>query len=135
MEIRIQHLGDVKFAAETRGHRIICDQPASNGGADSGMTPPEFLLASLGACAGFYAAQYLKNHHLPQTGLEIIVHAEKAAAPARLGKFQIDVVAPGLAPEHEAGILRSVNACLVKNTLALPPEIETRLHTHELARV
>jgi putative redox protein len=135
MEIRIQHLGDVKFAATTRGHSVVCDQPASNGGADSGMTPPEFLLASLGTCAGFYAAQYLKNHGLSQAGLEVAVEADKAAAPARLGRFRIGVFVPGLAPEHEAGILRAVNACLIKNTLAHPPEIETKLHTGVLAAV
>jgi len=133
MEIRIEHLGDVKFAAVARGHRVICDQPPANGGADTGMTPPEFLLAGLGTCVGFYAAQYLKNHSLAQTGLEVTVHADKIPAPARLGKFRIDVAAPGLPPEHEAGLLRSVNACLIKNTLINPPEIETVLHTHDLA--
>ena len=135
MEIRIQHLGDVKFAATARGHQIFCDQPPANGGADSGMTPPEFLLASLGTCAGFYAAQFLKNHGLSQKGLEVVVKAEKAAAPARLGLFRVEVLAPGLAPEHEAGIMRAVNACLIKNTLAQPPAIETVLNTHELAAV
>ena len=129
MEIRIQHLGDVKFAATVRGHRIVSDQPAANGGTDSGMTPPEFLLASLGTCAGFYAAQYLRIHALSQAGLEVVVHAEKVPAPARLGKFGIEVTVPGLAPEHEAGLMRAVNACLVKNTLAQPPVIETVLHT------
>jgi uncharacterized OsmC-like protein len=133
MEIRIQHLGDVKFAATARGHQILCDQPPANGGADSGMTPPEFLLASLGTCAGFYAAQFLKNHGLSQKGLEVVVRAEKAAAPARLGSFRVEVLAPGLAPEHEAGMMRAVNACLIKNTLAQPPAIETVLNTHELA--
>ena len=133
MDIRIRHLNGVKFEAETRGHRLICDQPASNGGADEGMTPPELLLASLGTCAAFYAAQYLKNHKLSQDGLEVAVKAEKASAPARLGSFRIDVMVPGLAAEHEAGILRAVNACLIKNTLAAPPAIETVLHTHQLA--
>jgi uncharacterized OsmC-like protein len=135
MEIRIQHLEGVKFAAIARGHRILCDQPPANGGADSGMTPPEFLLASLGTCAGFYAAQYLKNHGLSQDGLEVAVHADKAPAPARLGSFRVEVYSPGLGPEHEAGILRAVNACLIKNTLAHPPAIETVLHTHEVASV
>jgi putative redox protein len=135
MEIRVQHLGDVKFAATARGHRIVSDQPADNGGTDSGMTPPEFLLSSLGTCAGFYAAQYLKNHNLPQAGLEIVVNAEKAAAPARLGKFHVDVFVPGLAPEHEAGMLRAVNACLIKNTLAQSPVLETALHTHQVSTV
>lgn len=133
MEIRIEHLGDVKFAAVARGHRVICDQPPANGGADSGMTPPEFLLAGLGTCAAYYAAQYLKNHGLSQAGLEVTVNADKVPAPARLGKFRIDVIAPGLAAEHEAGILRSVNACLIKNTLMQTPEIETVVHTPELA--
>ncbi len=131
MDIRIRHLDGVKFEAETRGHRVICDQPQPNSGSDSGMTPPEFLLVSLGTCAGFYAAQYLRNHHLSQHGLEVTVAAEKTAAPARIGSFRIEVTAPGLPPEHEAGLMRAVNACLIKNTLATPPAIETVLHTHE----
>lgn len=123
----------VKFAATARTHRLVCDQPPSNGGSDSGMTPPELMLASLGTCAGFYAAQYLKKYGLSNHGLEINVSAEKAAAPARLGSFRIEVIVPGLGPEHEAGMLRSVNACLIKNTLAQPPAIETVLHTSILA--
>src|SRR5215472_8606281 len=77
MEVTIRHLGDVQFEAEARGHRVLCDQPAENHGSDQGMTPPEFLLASLGTCAGFYAAQYLKARALSAEGLEIKVHAEK----------------------------------------------------------
>jgi putative redox protein len=129
MEIRVQYLENTKFAATARGHRVICDQPALNGGGDAGMTPPELLLASLGTCAGFYAAQYLKIHLLSREGLEVVVNAEKAAAPARMATFRVEVTAPGLAPEHEAGLLRAVNACLIKHTLAQAPEIETVLHT------
>jgi uncharacterized OsmC-like protein len=76
-EVEIVHLGNVKFEAIARGHRVVCDQPSTNGGQDSGMTPPEFLLASLGTCAGFYAAQYLKTRSLPTDGLKIKVTAEK----------------------------------------------------------
>jgi uncharacterized OsmC-like protein len=135
MEIRVRHLERVKFAADARGHRVICDQPAANGGNDEGFTPHEFLLVSLATCAGFYAAQYLKNHALSQDGLEVAVAAEKLTAPARLGRFQIDVQAPGLPQAHEAGLLRAVNACLIKNTLAQPPVIETVLHTEALSAV
>jgi len=131
MKVTVQHLGRVKFAARTRGHQVICDQPAANGGADQGMTPPEFLLISLGTCAGFYAAKYLETRSLSQEGLEIEVTAEKAANPARLGSFRIDVHAPGLPPHHEAGILRAVDACLIRNTLVNPPQIETVLHTSQ----
>ncbi|MBZ5582943.1 MAG: OsmC family protein [Acidobacteriia bacterium] len=129
MEIRVQHLGDAKFEASARGHRVICDQPPANGGADSGMTPPEFLLVSLGTCAGYYAAQYLKTRGLPAEGLEIRVAAEKALQPARLASFRIEVLVPPLEPLHEAGVLRAVKACLVHNTLINAPLVETVVHT------
>jgi uncharacterized OsmC-like protein len=126
MEVRIEHLNSTKFAATVRGHSIICDQPPANGGTDEGPTPPEFLLISLGTCAGFYAASYLKNHQL-NFPMAVSVKAEKVPAPARLGKFHVEIEVPGLPSDHEAGLLRSVNACLIKNTLAHQPEIETTL--------
>ncbi len=125
MEITVRHLGDVHFEADARGHRVVCDQPVDNGGYDEGMTPPEFLLISLGTCAGFYVAQYLHAHSLACPGLEIKVAAEKAAQPARLGAFRIEVIAPSLEPQHEAGVLRAVHKCLIHNTLLNPPHIET----------
>jgi putative redox protein len=129
MEVRVQHVGDVEFEATSRGHRVVCDQPPGNGGADRGMTPPEFLLVSLGTCAGFYAAQYLKLHSLPAGGLEVVVSAEKAKAPARLGSFRIEVIVPGLDQRHETGVLRAVHACLIHNTLLNAPAIETVVHS------
>ena len=128
MEVEILQLGEVKFEAIARGHRVICDQPFTNGGSDSGMTPPEFLLASLGTCAGFYAAQYLKTRSLSAVGLRIKVTAEKAAQPARLGSFRIEVTAPELDAHHRAGILRAVKSCLVHNTLLHAPAIDVVLN-------
>src|SRR5271157_1188921 len=125
MEITVKHLDSVRFEATARDHRVLCDQPPANGGSDSGMTPPEFLLVSLGTCAGYYAAEYLKARGLPADGLEIKVSAEKAKLPARLGSFRIEVLLPALDPQHEAGVLRAVKACLVHNTLVNAPAIET----------
>jgi putative redox protein len=129
MEVRVQHLGNVKFEASTRGHRVLCDQPQENSGADSGMTPPELLLASLGTCAGFYAAQYLKLHNLPADGLDVRVTADKLKQPARLGDFRIEVTVPGLNERDESGVLRAVHACLIHNTLLNAPAIETVVKT------
>ena len=61
MEVIVEHLGAVQFEIKARGHIIVTDQPRENGGFDEGMTPPELLLASLGSCAAFYAAQYLRK--------------------------------------------------------------------------
>jgi len=137
MEAIIQHLGDVQFEATVRGHKVICDQPVEAGGYDEGMTPPEFLLVSLGTCAGYYAAEYLKARKLSAEGLEIRVNADKAKQPARLGRFQIDVKIPGLDAGHEAGIMKAVKACLIHNTLLHTPVVETSVNagagSHALA--
>jgi uncharacterized OsmC-like protein len=133
MEVTVRHSGDVKFEASARGHRVVCDQPVENGGTDGGMTPPEFLLVSLGTCAGFYAAQYLKARNIPHQGLDVKVSAEKATAPARLGQFRIEVAVTGLGAEHQAGVLRAVKACLIHNTLIHTPAIETVVITPGVA--
>jgi uncharacterized OsmC-like protein len=128
MEVKITHLDQVKFAIRSRSHSIVCDQPAENGGEDSGMTPPELLLASLGSCAAFYAVQYLKTRNLAQTGIEVTVTAEKLKQPARLGNFCVHVVSPvSLTEEQTEGLMRSVHHCLVHNTLLAPPEIKIEL--------
>ncbi len=89
------------------------------------MTPPELLLASLGSCAGYYAAEYLRARSLPVEGLNVRVHAEKAAQPARLGSFRIEVESPAIEDErHREGILRAARRCLVHNTLLHAPAME-----------
>ncbi|MEQ1883811.1 MAG: OsmC family protein [Bryobacteraceae bacterium] len=129
LEVVVNHLGDVQFEVTARGHRIYCDQPVENGGFDEGMTPPEFLLASLGACAGYYAAQYLKINRLATDGLQVRVQAEKAAKPARLGELSIDVQYVGtLTAKHHAALLDAVRKCLIHNTLLHPPKLEVRVN-------
>ncbi len=132
MEVTVKHLGNVSFSAATRGHFVVCDQPREQGGADQGMTPPEFLLASLGTCAGYYAVQYLKARSLDCPDLEIKVSAEKATQPARLGSFHIEVLAPSLDPKHETGLFRAVEKCLIHNTLLHAPSIEIAVHSGAL---
>lgn len=127
MEVLSRYLGGVQFSAETRGHVLLSDQPADNGGADEGMTPPELLLAALATCAGFYAAQYLRTRQLSTEGLAVKVVAEKATQPSRLGSFVVEVIAPPLDEKGQAGLLRSVHACLVHNTLVHAPSIEVKL--------
>ena len=134
MEIKVTHLDQVRFAIQARNHTIVCDQPVDNGGQDGGMTPPEFLLASLGSCAAFYAVQYLKTRKLGGEGVEVTVTAEKIKPPARLTNFVIRVSAPvELSPEHMEGLNRAIHACLVHNTLLHTPQISIELAVSEAA--
>lgn len=126
--VKIKQMQGVRFAVEARNHTVICDQPLDNGGEDQGMTPPEFLLASLGSCAAFYAAQYLKTRGLAEAGVEVTVTADKLKQPARLGVFQIDVNCPiSLSEEQRQGLTNSVHKCLIHNTLLTPPQIAINL--------
>ena len=130
MEVRIEHLGGVQFEIKARQHSVVADQPAENGGFDEGMTPPELLLASLGSCAGFYAAQYLRKHKLSSEGTVVRVTADKAKDPARLDNFRIEVEVPAeLTAEHRKGVSESVHHCLIHNTLLHAPKISLEVLT------
>jgi uncharacterized OsmC-like protein len=134
MEVRVKQVDGVRFSIQSRSHTVLCDQPAENGGQDSGMTPPEFLLASLGSCAAFYAVQYLKARKLALGGVEVSVTAEKLKQPARVGNFRVQVTCPvPLTADQETGLMRSVESCLIHNTLLSPPEMRIELTTSEAA--
>ena len=124
MEVQVEHLGSVQFEIKARQHTIASDQPAENGGFDEGMTPPELLLASLGSCAGFYAAQYLRKWKLATQGTRVHVTADKVKDPARVDHFRIEIDIPvELTEQHRAGVEKAVHHCLIHNTLLHPPQM------------
>jgi putative redox protein len=131
MDIKVRYLGGKKFEMTTRGHQVLSDQSVDNGGADSAMTPPELFLSSLGACAAYYAAEYLRARSLPDEGLEINVAGEKGGQPARIVSLRFEVIAPGLTQRHRDGILRAVDACFLKLTLNKPPQMEVKVLSAE----
>jgi putative redox protein len=129
MEVQVEHLGALQFQIKTRGHSIISDQPVADGGFDEGFTPPELLLASLGSCAGFYAANYLRKHKLASEGTRVRVTSEKVKDPlTRMANFVIVVDAPvELTPDQQKGVEEAVGHCLVHNTLLNAPTISLRV--------
>ena len=82
-------------------------------------------LASLGACAAFYAVDYFKRQKMAVEGTKVRVTAEKAKNPARLDPFRIEVVVPvELSAEQVQGLEEAVHRCLIHNTMLHPPKIE-----------
>ena len=134
IEVKVEHLGAVQFEIKARQHTIASDQPPENGGFDEAMTPPELFLASLGSCAAFYAAMYLRKHKLAEKGTKVRVTAGKRKDPARLDDFRISVeVAQSLDPKHLEGIEQAVHHCLIHNTLLHPPSISIEIHSPVLS--
>ena len=131
MEVFVEHLGAVQFEIKAREHTIVSDQPTEDGGFDEGMTPPELLLASLGSCAAYYAAQYLRKQQLAKQGTRVRVTADKIKDPPRLDNFRIEVDAPvELNVEQRKGLEESVRRCLIHNTLLHPSRIELAITAH-----
>lgn len=138
MEVTVEHLGAVQFEVRARQHTIVSDQPEVSGGFDEGMTPPELMLASLGTCAGYYAAQYLRKKGLASEGTHVRVTAGKATGPARLEDFKIELRLPiPVGDEHRKGVEEAVHHCLIHNTLLHPPkmtiEVEGAQQTAQVA--
>jgi len=82
------------------------------------------LLASLGSCAGFYAAQYLKRHNLAAEGTRVRVTVDKVKDPPRMDNFRIEVELPlAFSEQHRSGIREAIDHCLIHDTLLHPPRI------------
>jgi uncharacterized OsmC-like protein len=135
MHVRVDYKGKLQFQAIARDHRVWSDQPLENGGEDAGMTPPEWFLASLGSCVGFYAVKYCQTRALDASGLKIDVSAEKMTdKPARLDNINIQLTLPlPLDPKHYQGLRAAVDSCLIENTLLHSPSITTSISAPETA--
>jgi uncharacterized OsmC-like protein len=130
IEVQVEHLGSVQFEVRARQHTMVCDQPPEAGGFDEGMTPPEMFAGALGACAAYYAADYLRKRGLATEGTRVRVEADKLLNPARLDHFRIEVELPlTLSQKDGEGVERAVQHCLIHNTLLSRPTVEVAIHT------
>jgi uncharacterized OsmC-like protein len=128
LEVMTNHLGAVQFEISARNHKVYCDQPVESGGFDEGLTPPELMLGSLGACAAYYAVDYLKRWKIPAEGVRVRTTAEKVLGPARLDEIHIELeCCRPLEGRHQKGLLDAVRKCLIHNTLLHLPKIRVDL--------
>ena len=140
MDVKVVYSGGKRFEAFARNHHVVSDQPLDDDGSDKGMTPSELFLASLGSCAGYYAAEYLMARGLPTDGLEVRVSGLKEGKPVRIASLHVEVTAPGLEAadaRHRDGIRHAVDACLIHNTLLIPTQVDihvaSQVEEHALA--
>ncbi len=131
MQVKVQHKKHLQFEATARGHRMLTDQPLDNEGDDLGMTPPEWFLASIGGCVGFYAVKYCQTRGLDPSGLSVDVSAQKTIdKPVRLDEIKVQVNVPiDLEDRYYQGLERAVDACLIHKTLTNPPRTTIQIYT------
>jgi putative redox protein len=126
--ISVEHLGGDRFEISMRDHRVVVDQPESDGGEDTGPTPTELFVAGLVSCVAHYARRYLARHGLPTAGLSVTGEFEIVSRPARVGAIDIRIALPvGVPADRRAALLAVASHCTVHNTLDDVPPVTIEL--------
>ena len=137
MKAIVQSAAKVGSRVRLGDHDLLFDQPGTvPGGEDRGPSPLDVLVASIAACAHYFAAAYLHARGLPTAGLTVEIEADKEQVPTpRVGRMALKVrVPPKLRPEHLIGIERAIRRCPAYGTLVRPPSIELAIiEDHEPA--
>jgi ribosomal protein S12 methylthiotransferase accessory factor len=127
MKIETRYPGGVRVDAVVRGFTVATDQPFEAGGFDTAPSPYELFLASLAACAGFYAVQFCRRRGIATDGMRLTAEAAKES-DGKLAEIRIDFEPPrGFPEQYRTAILRAIDQCAVKRALESPPRIQSRL--------
>ena len=123
MEIRFP--GGQRVDALHEGFWIRTDQPVAQGGSGEAPSPFELLLASIGACAGFYALRFCQQRELDTDGLAVRLTTETDAARKGVSRVRIEIGLPRGFPEKYCdAIIRAIDQCTVKRHILDPPVFE-----------
>jgi uncharacterized OsmC-like protein len=122
--MRISFKSPTKFEIESKGHKIISDQPKSAGGTDEGMEPVDLLLASLGSCIAVFVSHILMRRDIPLEKCTVSIDKEMVDNPRRVGKISVKLSLPGqLSESDRKAVMKAASLCTVHNTLHGHPEI------------
>jgi putative redox protein len=127
------------FAQEIRAgrHRLVADEPAADGGTDTGPGPYDLLLGALGACTSMTIALYArqKRWFLDEVVVRLSharVHAEDCAdcetKEGKLDVIECEISLSGkLSQDQRDQLMNIAERCPVYRTLTSEIKIRTRL--------
>ena len=84
--VSIKGDGGLSVVNETRGFKIIMDEPESLGGTNTGMNPVEGLLVSLGSCLAIVGMAFAKSHGIDLQDIRVETEGDLDPAGFLQGK-------------------------------------------------
>jgi uncharacterized OsmC-like protein/alpha/beta superfamily hydrolase len=118
-------------------HTLRSDEPAAMGGGDTGPTPYDLLLASLGACTSMTLRMYASHKNLPLERVAVRLRHDKrhaadcADCETRVGKIDFierEIELEGeLSDAQRTRLLEIADRCPVHRTLQSEIKISSRL--------
>ena len=118
-------------------HAILADEPVSYGGDDSGLSPYDLLMASLGACTSMTIRMYAERKSIPLDRVRIVLRHQKIHAAdcadcetkgGRIDRVDRVVELTGaLDPAHRQKLLEIADKCPVHRTLHSEVSVTTSL--------
>lgn len=117
--VSVEPDGDATFRATTRHSTFLM------GGAGRGASPVDTLLASLCACIGHYAREYLKEADLSAASFTVKAGATGTPDGARIAAIDVAIEVKGAALDdaQRAELARAAERCKIHNTLEAGCEI------------
>lgn len=123
----------LRLEIETAKHRLVADELPAIGGTDTGPSPFQYLLTSLGACTAMTLRLYSERKKWPLTEVDVTLTISKvpvdAADPT---KGQTDRIVReirltgALDDEMKSRLLDVANKCPVHKLLSPGARIETK---------
>jgi putative redox protein len=119
----VDYKGGIGFDVTARNHHVAVDLPL-----DSGMSPPELFVASLGSCIGVYVVRYCQNAKLDCSGLKIELDWKLSDDKTKISEMDIRMTLPVDPGKREGAILQAAHHCLIHNTILGQPTIRIALN-------
>jgi uncharacterized OsmC-like protein len=122
--ISTQIKGDSLFETQLGDHTLTTDPDGV-----AGPSPPEVLVAALGACVGILVNKYCKRSGINTEDLSVDVEYSKASSPYRLSEFRVDIKLPHADIDGRLGaITRVAEHCPVHQTMCTLEGAEIRVN-------
>jgi putative redox protein len=124
-DIKVVYGEGLQVNVAARGFLIKTDQPVAHGGGGTAPSPFDLFLASLAACAGFYALEFCRAREIPTAGLAVSLSLEKGVVSKMIDKITIHLdLPPGFPDRYKAAVVKAVDHCTVKAHILRAPQFE-----------